>query len=89
MMAENSIIYKVSRRSDFFLGLVSVILVVIGFIALLYFGNEAGEVRPIVGIVGLSIGSAWFLASYFLVSTHWSKPTDFQSVPLQRERIVL
>ncbi len=27
--------------------------------------------------------------SLFLVSTLWSKPSDFQSDPLQRERIVL
>ena len=69
MLPEDRSVYKLSRRLDLFIGFGSAILVIIGISTLIYIGNDADEIRPIVGIVCLSIVSILFLASYFFVNT--------------------
>jgi hypothetical protein len=68
MVPEDVSVYKVSRRIDFFIGFGSTIMAIIGLFALLHIGNEASKIRPIVGIICLSIVSILFLTSYFLVN---------------------
>lgn len=69
VLPEGGSVYKLSRRIDLFICIGSAVVSIVGITMLLHLGNDADDIRPFVGILGLSIASIFALMGCFLVNT--------------------